>query len=60
MLTTELLSETGTPVLPTTKMNCTARLPIVDELRTESSNYDEYRLKQVKQIVDEYRELLTA
>ena len=37
-----------------------AWLPMVDELRTESSNYDEHRLKQVKQIVDEYRELLTA
>jgi len=28
----------------------------VDELRTESSSYDEYKLAEVKRIVDEHQE----
>lgn len=29
-------------------------LPLVDELRTGSDNYDKYRLAEVKKLVDEY------
>jgi len=32
----------------------------VDELRTESSSYDEYKLAEVKRLVDDYQEVVST